>query len=147
MFVHRSIGIVQYDPPRGDMKRRTQGWCVVNVDKEITRYYRWWLRYQYHTHLFPPAWDAHISVVRGEKIDPLSQHLWKKHQGKHVEFYYKHVGEIQKTRSRLGSGPDDGKYYFIDIKCPFLDEIRQELGLRTGWLFHLTVGRTYERDK
>jgi len=144
MDFHHSSGTIIYDPYRGDMKRRTNGWCVIDVDKEITRYYRWWLQYQYHIRLQPPSWDAHISVVRGEKIDPQYRNSWKKYHGKKINFVYRHVGEIKMTRSGLSDSPDDGIYYYINVDCPTFDDIRNELGLRTGWSFHLTVGRTYE---
>jgi hypothetical protein len=131
-------GKIVYDPHRGDMKNRTQGWCIVEVDREITRYYRWWLQYEKHIHLKQPAWDAHISVVRGEKLRPEFQHLWKKYQGKHVNFTYDH--------SYIRCEPDPkqgGFFYWIDVDCPELSAMREEMGLPVGWRFHITVGRTY----
>jgi hypothetical protein len=40
----RDTGLIVYDPNRGTMKTRITNWCVLQVDKEITRYYRWWAR-------------------------------------------------------------------------------------------------------
>lgn len=145
----RGTGIIHYDPPRPGMSRRTDWWCIVKLDKEITRYYRWWLSYEKHIHLQPPSWDAHISIVRGERPKPELIELWKKHQGKRVEFYYDH-GNIRVDRSQRrderAANAVGGEYYFIDVQCPVLDEIRTELGLRTGYNFHFTVGRTYEYE-
>lgn len=146
MFIHRSSGTIQYDPYRGDMRRRTENWCIVNVDTEITRYFRWWLKYERHIHLQSPAWDAHISIVRGERIDPNHFKLWKKYHGQRVEFSYAHLCDVKQTRSGLSSSPDDGVYYYVNVQCSTFDQIRAELGLRTGWSFHLTVGRTYEYE-
>lgn len=145
--VHSGTGTIVYDPFRGDMKRRTNGWCVVEVDREITRYFRWWLQYQKHIHLDFPSWDAHISIVRGDggdRVQPQFQSLWKKYHGKRIQFEYDHVGDFKITRSGLSTSPDNGLYYFVEVRCPIIDNIRQELGLRTGWKYHLTFGRTYE---
>lgn len=144
---HQSCGVLIYDPPRGDMKRRTSWWCVLNVDREITRYYRWWLSFERHIHTQPPAWDAHISIVRGEKPRPEYIHLWKKYHKQKIHFLYRH-GHIRVDRSQRtdvdAANAVNGEYYFIEVVCPKLDEIRAELGLRTGFKFHLTVARTYE---
>ena len=40
---HTSRGRIIYDPARPGMKRRTKYWAIVNVDREITRYFRWWV--------------------------------------------------------------------------------------------------------
>ena len=144
MTFHRGSGVIVYDPFRADMKRRTQNWCVINVDKEITRYYRWWLKYEKHIHLQQPSWDAHISVVRGEKINSELCCFWKKYNNQRVEFYYQHVGEYKIVRSGLTGSSDNGDYYIVEVRCDFINKIREELHLKTGWLFHLTFGRTYE---
>lgn len=136
-----------YDPPRPGMSYRKDWWCVVNLNKEITRYYRWWLSFEKHIHLQPPSWDAHISIVRGEKPRPEFMDAWKKYQGKQIEFFYEpgsiRVDRSQRTDARADSAVG-GEYYFIDVVCPILDDIRRDLGLRTGYKFHFTVGRTYE---
>lgn len=143
---HSGSGVIVYDPYRGEMKKRTNSWCVVEVDREVTRYFRWWMSYQKHIHLQPPSWDAHISIVRGERIDPSAQHLWKKHHGQRVNFFYEHVGAFQTARSGFRGSPDDGDYYWVDVECSLMDNIRKELGLRQGWKFHLTFGRTHEYE-
>lgn len=144
MAYHTSTGSIIYNPYRGEMKRRTKGWCIITVDKEITRYYRWWLQYQYHIHLQPPSWDAHISVVRAEPIQDEFQQYWKKYDKRRVEFSYEH-GYIHKFRSgRNDENNVPGDYYVINVKCPIIDEMRNELGLKVFNNYHLTIGRTYE---
>lgn len=137
----QGTGIIVYDPPRGDMRARTDWWCVANVDREITRYYRWWLQYERHIHLQPPAWDAHISVVRGERPAAEYHSYWKKHTKRKVVFEYNH-GDIREEIDKKNGG----KFYWVNVRCPELDDIRGELGLRTGFSYHVTVGRTYEYD-
>lgn len=140
-------GIIQYDPKRPGMKHRTDWWCVLNLDTELTRYYRWWLEHERHIQLDEPSWPAHISIIRGENPNNQFLDVWKKHQGQKLNFFYKHgdlqVGRSQRTDSKaeLATG---GEYYFINVECPKLDEIRTELGLRTGFNYHFTIGRTHE---
>lgn len=145
----RGTGVIQYDPPRPGMTYRKDWWCVVNLNKEVTRYYRWWLSFEKHIHLQSPSWDAHISIVRGEKPRREFLELWKKYDGQRVEFFYQHglirCDRSQRTDDRAGKAIG-GDYYYIDVCCPLLDEIREELGLRTGYNFHFTVGRTYEYE-
>ncbi len=137
-----SVGTVIYDPPRGAMKNRTDWWCVIEADKEITRYYRWWIRQRFWagTALDPdwlcsPSWDAHISIVRGERPrTPEARALWKKYNGEKVEFKYAHY-PIQGWKDYI---------WQIDVWCPEINYIRWELGLPTYDTYHLTVGRTWE---
>lgn len=137
-FYHKGTGIIRYDPPRGDMKNRTQWWCVVDVNREITRYYRWWLKKEYHILLEQPAWDAHISIIRGEPACAKHPSLWKKYDGQRVEFLYEH-GNIRREPDKARGG----HYYWVDVECPMLGKIRSEMGLPVGWRFHITIGRTY----
>jgi len=172
--VYRGTGFIQYDPYRGGMKTRTQNWCIVNIDREITRYYRWWLDKEIlnplgldQGGLMLPAWDAHISVIRGEFVctDPKCQkltcvkppgfeplfgrkpecraHLWNKYQGKKVEFYYEHPFWYDIGRDNK----QPGYFFTVDVQSKQLMDIRLELGLKADWNFHITFGRTYQYAK
>lgn len=132
-------GKVIYDPHRGSMKRDTNWWCVIDIDKEITRYYRWWLKQEHHLLLNQPAWDAHVSVVRGERSVQRNADLWKKHHGRIVDFKYQH-GDIQVSKDK----DQPGWFHWIRVDCPVVDEIREELGLIASWKYHhATIGRTH----
>jgi hypothetical protein len=136
---HTGEGRIIYDPHRGSMKSNTNWWCVIDVDKEITRYYRWWLLKEKHLILHQPAWDAHISVIRGERAVTRNQVLWKKHHGRKVTFQYEH-GDIQISKDKDAPG----WFHWIRVNCPVVDQIREELGLIASWKYHhLTIGRTY----
>jgi hypothetical protein len=135
-----STGKVIFDPSRGSMSKNTKNWCIISVDREITRYYRAWLRTEKHLILEQPAWDAHISVIRGEY---LPEQKWKSaarlRNGDHVEFQYEH-GDIQVSKDTKGPG----HFYWIRVHCPDVDLIRENLNLVTSWKYHhLTIGRTY----
>ena len=129
---HESTGKIVYDPYRPGMKKRTEWWCIVEVDREITRYYRWWLEREMHLHsLVQPAWDAHISVIRGEKPKPQLMKMWKKYHGKIVKFRYEH-NPRRSTR-------DD--YWTVEVDCPFLVNIRKEFERPFNWPLHLSIGK------
>lgn len=132
-------GKIVYDPYRGNMKRNTSGWCVIEVDREITRYYRAWLKSEKHILLEQPAWDAHVSIVRGERIRETHQAMWKRRHGQVVNFKYEH-GDIQVSKDKDAPG----YFHWLRVDCPTVDEIREELGLIASWKYHhVTIGRTY----
>jgi hypothetical protein len=131
-----STGKIVYDPPRGDMKRRTKWWCVLEVDNNIANYYRWWVEKQYIIsgngdvkRFITPPWRAHVSIIRGEKPEDHLKHLWKKYQGKIVSFRYKHYPYQARKKGT----------WCIEVESPFLMNIREELNRPTHWPLHLTV--------
>lgn len=129
---HTSTGKIIYNPYRGSMKRRTAWWCIVEIDKEITRYYRWWIQKTYHLHsLIPTPWDAHISVIRGEEPSDGLKHLWKKYHGQKVEFKYHHYPQKAKK----------DEFWIIEVDAPVLLNIRKELNRPTDWPLHISVGK------
>ncbi len=155
---HTAIGRIKYDPPRPGMRKRTRAsgannkdyWCILQVDTEITRYYRWWIQ----RHLWAwtavqpdwlcqPSWDAHVSVIRGEHPRQ-NLDLWRKYDGVKVEFKYAHYPRKTTMEDRDNRYTKDGDFWFIDVECPLIDHIRAELGLSTHFHYHLTVGRTYD---
>ena len=137
---HTGTGKIIYDPYRPGLKHKGKDkwWVIVDVDKEITRYYRWWVKKQFWLDLCKPSWDAHISIIRGEKPADHLLHLWKKYHGQTIEFQYSH--DVRQTGIR-SDRPDH--YWFVDVDAPVLNDIRTELERPTGWKFHLTIGRTW----
>jgi len=133
-FPHTGYAYIKYDPPRMGMKRRTQWWCIATVDRGITAYYRNWVQKKYGLKVHAPSWDAHISVIRGEKPKPDLMELWKKYDGLKVKFEYSH----------LVYPNTQGKFFAIKVKCDKLIEIRKEFRLPADWDLHITVGRIYD---
>jgi hypothetical protein len=132
-------GTVVYDPFRGSQKTRTKNWCVLEVDREITRYYRALLFKSKHIRLCQPAWDAHVSIVRGEYIPNMAK--WKYNQSTSIAISYDPT-QIHQTKSgRLDN--DTGDFYYIPIYSDDINNIRKQLGLPTYDEYHLTIGRTY----
>jgi hypothetical protein len=129
---HTGTGQIIYDPPRPGMKRRTEWWCVVNVfDKngDISRYYRYWIFKKWGTVLDPPAHGTHISCVRGEEPPDHLKHLWGQETGKIVEFKYTHDIYFRKG------------FFFCEIDCPPLIDIRKKFGFPHDWRLHMSIGK------
>lgn len=128
--LYKSTGVLNYTMDGGYR-------LAVEVDQQLADYYR---------ALIPPwkpvnrpRWGAHITVVRPEKEQPVNLEPWGKYHGEPVQFLYEpsvHEGKI---------------YYWLNIWCSRLEEIRTELGLPViseftlppeGFIkcFHCTIG-------
>jgi hypothetical protein len=108
MTLHPATGTLRYSP---NVYR-----LVVDVDQQLADYYRSLIPKYIWTNR--PRWGAHITVVRQEKETPLYEEHWQKYDGQKVTFYYEptiHSGRI---------------YFWLNIFCKPLEEIRLELGLQ-----------------
>jgi hypothetical protein len=76
--------------------------------------------------------DVHVSIVRDEPIP------FKKYWNKHKE----PIG-IQIFCDEIFN---DGRFYWVDVSCHYIDLIREELGLKrkTELPLHLTLGQSYK---
>lgn len=104
-------------------------WLVMDCDPEIGKYYRYLYSLdRFHSAIMVrPAWKEHITVIRNE--EPPKPEAWHKYEGLVVEFGYR--PEVL----------TNGEYYWLAIECPFLTELRQELGLgEPEFPFHLSIG-------
>jgi len=88
---------------------------IVEIDPEIGRYYYKQILGQ-NIRVNKQKYATHISVVRKE-IPPLMEH-WGKYEGKQIEFAYEHHLY------------NDATYYWLNVWCQELEEIRKELGCR-----------------
>jgi len=126
----KSIGKLIYSPRShlGDSSK----WLVMMADDEICKYYSSLFKteYPYYPMLARPIFGAHVSVIRGERIP--NHNLWKMDDNKIIEFDYEPGVE------------DNGEYYWLKVKCKYLEDLREKYGLsripRFG--YHLTIGRT-----
>jgi len=78
-----------------------------------------------------PAWGPHISVIRGEQPPEEHQARWGEGGGRKVDFLYD--PDLQFAHD----------YYWLDVQCPELLDLRESFGLPRDPLvkLHLTVGR------
>jgi len=137
VFLYSCVGILLYNPPRGKMKTNPW-WLVVDVEPEITRYYRWWVQKEKGILLCKPSWDAHITVVRG--MEPTNSDIWNKHNLREIKFSICHMPR-QSGDTTGWDRPDN--YWFVDIFSKNLSDIMTELGFPEKEKYHLTIGRTY----
>jgi hypothetical protein len=125
----KSLGKLIYSP-RTHLAS-SANWLVVMCDDEISRYYRslFYREFPWLGKLTRPVWGTHISVIRGERVDPK---LWRMDENKILEFEYD------------GGVRDNGEYYWLRVDCPYLFDLREKLGLsrEPKFGFHLTIGRT-----
>lgn len=133
-FEFTTTGKIIYDPPRPGMKRRTEWWAIISVDREITRYFREMVRKRFFIDLCEPSWNAHVSAIRGERIHQSKQHLWKRMHGQKVTVHYS---------INVKQPPGKPHFWYVEAYAPEIDQMRGELGLRTDFSYHLTIGRTY----
>lgn len=134
----KSIGKLVYNP-RTHLASSDR-WLVMMCDDEISKYYRHLYSKEYpylngdrSTKLTRPVWGTHLSVIRGEFIPNFKQ-LWRLDENKLVEFEYE------------GGVMDNGEYYWLKARCPYLLDLREKYGLPREPRFglHLTIGRTTE---
>lgn len=124
------IGTLRYSPKMLGNRVSENWWLIVDLDPELVKYYR----HLYHINtyrchkLIRPAWEAHISVVRNE--EPVHKQFWEAHAGEKVEV---------EIHSELHT---NGEYFWLDVACPRLYNIREELGLprEPYYPFHLSIG-------
>lgn len=135
-------------------------WLVVDVDRSISDYYcHLYFLCNYKTKkLNQPLWGPHITVVRNEI--PKKLFPWKKYDGKTIEFQV--IPQIKSNeniyedfrRKPLPNDVVDGcgdlfTHYWLNIVCPFLLDVREELGLSRNPLYplHLTIGNNKNQEK
>ena len=126
----KSIGKLVYTP-RTHLASSDR-WLVLMCDDAISEYYRclFYREYPHLGKLTRPVWGTHVSIIRGERIP--NYNLWKMDANKIIEFEYE------------PGVHDNGEYYWLNVKCDKLAEIRKLYGLKRNPQFglHLTIGRT-----
>lgn len=126
----KSIGKLIYSP-RTHLAS-SERWLILSCDDEISKYYRhlFYKEFPYLGKLNRPVWGTHISIIRGEKVP--NYNLWRLDENKIIEFEYE------------GGVRDNGEYYWLNVKCKKLEDLRVAYGLspQPRFGFHLTIGRT-----
>lgn len=99
----------------GELQYSKDWRLVLRVDQDLGDYYRCmipkWIPNQ------RPRWPAHVTVVRQEKETPTHKQHWWKYQGLKLNFFYSPVVHHDKV------------YFWINVWCKRLEEIRNELGM------------------
>ena len=125
----KSFGTLRYSPKLlGDSSEKW--WVVLDCDPGLGQYYRhlYWLAHYRTERIVRPAWAEHVTVVRNE--EPPNKIAWERYPGRLIEF-------------ECGSVPcTNGSYWWLDVFCPELCKIREELGLLSDPVipFHISFG-------
>lgn len=134
-MLYKSSGILQYE---GDDK------LIVLADPGMADFYRSLIPKYYDINR--PKYPAHITVVRTGKETVLDKTNWNKYNGETIDFMYDNSIQIGTV------------YFWLNIFCKRLEEIRLELGLRVDspWTlppegfnkcFHMTLANRKEPPK
>lgn len=114
----------------GDQK---PGWYYLSIDDDFSRYYAWFCR-------FVGGWDlplngCHITIIAGEKEEKIISPSDIPYLGQEVEFFYDPVVMTE------------GRSFWINVKCPTADFIRNKIGLPCKWRgYHVTLGNLKNRQ-
>lgn len=125
-----SQGRLHYSPKLLGDSKSDKWWLIVECDTVIGEYARhlYWLSTHRTMCLSRPAWREHITVVRDE--EPANKEHWEEHEGVIVEFQYSL------------SPQTNGEYWWLEVECPALLDMREQLGLPREPFFplHLSIG-------
>lgn len=134
----KAKGKIIYDPKRvGGRKRVDMPWVIVEVPESISYYYRNVVdRYVINpfrqtptpTHLAPPMWGTHISVLDGRHQVP-NMNVWNKYNNQVIEFEYSNDIE------------QHWKFFVLPVRSEFLVNLIDELGVKHQKRLHITIGR------
>jgi hypothetical protein len=138
----KSVGIIKCNPERKGLINSAENWCVLNVDPEITRYYRTIVNNQYGINLSKPSWDSHITIIKGEVIEESLNDTLMVYDGLEVEFEYQVFPRYSGDTFSVGT-TDVGWFWFLNVKCCFLQNLRDALNLHGKYRPHLTFGRKW----
>lgn len=138
----KSTGKLRYSVKRESSDQNW--WVVLDCDPSIGTYYRH-LYKLHHNHcrkLQRPFWGAHITVLRNEEPGDQYKPLWGKYAGEEIIFTYRPGVSDNFGPERYRS------FYWLDVVCPRVTEIRQELGLEKPECdLHLTIGSYENPDR
>jgi hypothetical protein len=129
----KMTGKLVYDPVRPDLKKTHKQRTLIIQPRhdELDLYYQWFLKKRYGLMLQRPMWRTHVTVVAGNEHLP-NEASWKKHEGKYVEFLYS--PELEKH----------WQFWVLPVSGEGLMDMREELGLKSKFSFHITIGRLYD---
>ena len=127
MKQYHASGVIRY---KGD-------WIILECPNSVVNYYKFWVEKFLGKKISTSYHGTHVTVLAGKHEKGLNKHpLWGKYEGKVVDFTYD---------SQLYTDNDwfiRGQYFWLRVQCPFLRDLRTELGLKPElrWPYHLTVG-------
>lgn len=117
--------------------RYNDDWIIIECPKDIVNYYKFWVEKFLGKKISTSLHKPHITVLAGKHEKGFNKHrLWKRYEGLVVDFKYS---------SRIFTDHEwffKGQYFWLRVKCPFVEQVRTELGLKPElrWPLHCTIG-------
>lgn len=131
-----ATGTLLYDPVRENLKRTDQSHTLVLdfPSEDLAEYYQWFVKKQYGEKfkLQSPMFGTHVTVVRPQEVE-VNHPAWLKYQGQELT--------VQYSPSMLER---HWEFWSLTVFSSELVEMRRELGLRTDFRLHMTVGRQFD---
>lgn len=126
-------GKLIYEPVRPDLKKTHKQRTLIIQPRydDMDLYYQWFLKKRYGLMLQRPVWRTHVTIVKGDERFTNAE-AWKKHEGRFIEFEYS--PELEKR----------WQFWVLPVRGAKLKDMRAELGLKSDFPFHITIGRLYD---
>ena len=102
--------------------------CTIEVDDNISKYYRHLCYCSEHLKLNVPLFPAHISVSRLQT--PVFFEFWGSLNNAEVEFQYSQDIRVDRC------------FYVIDVQCDIINNLRIMFGLKPIDDPHITIGNS-----
>lgn len=148
-----TFGYLNYNPKRDGLRKRPHNWVILEVNREVTRYFRWFVQKNVtkfgltKINLCQPSWDAHVSIIRGDNDlnkgnSLLIKNNWGKNNGKKI-----FIDIFPETLKMVKDRDNPGYFFTVDVVSDELIDIRRMFALNDRYKLHLTVGRTWEESR
>ena len=121
----------------GKIEYKPDGWVILNIDKSIINYYKFWVEKFIGKKLSTSFHGSHVTCVAGKYDKGLIKHpRWNEFNKRVVSFEYDSHIYTDKDWFFLG------EYFWLRVHCNELIKIRTDLGLRPQPFhpFHSTIG-------
>lgn len=132
--MHTIKGTLLYSPQRANLKREDQANTLILdlPQDDLDKYYQWFINRQYGSwlKLQSPMFGTHVTVVRPQEANT-NHPKWLAYDGKTVEIQYSVLER-------------HWEFWSLNVHSEELVSIRSELGLRTDFRLHITVGRQFD---
>ena len=115
----------------GEMTIKDNCWCLLQIEKDFSAYYRWHHYKNTFINLQTPKWDCHVSLIRKERVYETFKSNYLKYQHKKVIFEYDNIIHT------------NGEYYWIKCFSQDFVNLRKDMGLSEypEFNYHITLGK------
>lgn len=134
-------GILEFDPQDRTKKHKFQSsWkrvALIKTNCELDLYYAWFVKKRFNLDLNRSLRGSHVTIISDRMDKSEFDKVSKLFNGKEIEFFI--------NLSPMSSG----KHWWMNVKCPDAESIRELAGLsrKPYFDFHLTIGYANEKNE